>query len=279
MLHSSCLTVDETEVSAFTKLTEIVRDKIDLLDIASRLGVAPSTIGKIIEGRPVSRYIEVKIQSALRCDPLLCAAPARPSVIERMVEVNRLYKESGSLKAVGERVGLSRERVRQLLTKGAEVGLFEYRPSKQPFIPKEKILNDYRKYLKLSLVSKVNHISLPYLQQLREVYQITGKELAAVRAVCWRRQCIDAYISIVRALGHHPTTTELQKMKKGRYLQAKIRKLWGSFGAFRKTLDIPPPYRRSVLLRISCAAPPRRVLRTQEKRTEILRQVVGLSHR
>ncbi|MFQ5949662.1 MAG: hypothetical protein ACE5J1_03125, partial [Nitrospiria bacterium] len=84
---------------------------------------------------------------------------------------------------------------------------------------------------------------------------------------------------IVRALGHHPTTTELQKMKRGRYLQAKIRKLWGSFGAFRKTLDIPPPYRRSVLLRISCAAPPRRVLRTQEKRTEILRQVVGLSHR
>ncbi|MFQ5949126.1 MAG: hypothetical protein ACE5J1_00365, partial [Nitrospiria bacterium] len=84
---------------------------------------------------------------------------------------------------------------------------------------------------------------------------------------------------IVRALGHHPTTTELQKMKKGRYLQAKIRKLWGSFGAFRKTLDIPPPYRRSVLPRISGAAPPRRVSTAHEKQTEILEKVVCFSNR
>lgn len=280
MLTSNCLTtVEETDISVFSKLADMVKDKIDLLETASRLGVAPSTISKIIEGRPISRYIETKIHDVFRADPLLRAAPRRQTTVERMLEVNRIYRELGTLQAVADRIGLSRERVRQLLSKGADIGLFEYRPFKQPLLSKEKILSDYRRFLKLNMVAKVNKISLPYLQQLRSVHKIKGEELAAVRTAGWRLQCIDTYNSIARELGHYPTTTELQKMKKGRYLQAKIRKLWGSFGAFRKTLGIPSPYRRSVLPRISIAASPRRVSTAHEKRTEILRQVVGLSHR
>ncbi len=241
MLSLKYPTKSKSEYPDFLKLTEMVRDPVDLLEVASKLGVSPSTIRKIIEGRPISKYIEVKVHSALRSDIQLSTEPGKPSAVDKMIEINRLYRESGTLKAVGEKIGLSRERVRQLLTKGSQIGLFEYRPGKQSAIPKEKILSDYKKFLKLNVVAKENNISLPYLHRLRMTYKIKGKELAAVRAASWRQKCIESYNAIAQEVGHYPTTTELQRMRKGRYLQTKIRKLWGSFSAFRRAYKVPNP--------------------------------------
>ncbi|MFQ5579392.1 MAG: hypothetical protein ACE5FZ_02170 [Nitrospiria bacterium] len=240
---------NEAGYPAFLKLTEMVKDPVDLLKVASKLGVSPSTIRKIIERRPISRYIEVKVHSAFRSDPHLTSVPEKPSTIDKMMEANRLYQESGTLKSVGKKIGLSRERVRQLLTKGSAMGLFKYQPVKKLLIPKEKILSDYRKYLKLNMVAKENNISLPYLQQLRTTYKIHGQELADVRADSWRQQCIETYHSIAHKLGHYPTTTELQRMSEGRYLQAKIRRLWGSFSSFRRALILQGPKHKT-----GCAA-------------------------
>lgn len=39
-----------------------------------------------------------------------------------------LYEEERSFRLAGEKRGLSRERVRQILEKGSELGLFEYAP-------------------------------------------------------------------------------------------------------------------------------------------------------
>jgi hypothetical protein len=51
------------------------------------------------------------------------------SRLERLLEVHRLYQAHGTLAATAKALGLSRERVRQLLIQGSKVGLFEYRSS------------------------------------------------------------------------------------------------------------------------------------------------------
>jgi hypothetical protein len=282
MLTIKYSTGGKAEYPAYLKLAEMVKDPVDLLKVASKLGVSPSTIRKIIERRPISRYIEMKVHSVFRSDPHLSFEPEKPSMIDKMIEINRLYLESGTLKVVGEKVGLSRERVRQLLSKGSEMGLFKYRPVKRFTIPKEKILRDYKKYLKLNLVAQVNNISLPYLQQLRIAYQIKGKDLAAVRDASWRGQCVETYHSIAQELGHFPTTTELQKMSEGRYLQTKIRKLWGSFSSFRRSIKVSNPKNKSAWVasaRVVMTRNPKMLSGKSEQNKKMLQKVVGLSIR
>lgn len=53
--------------------------------------------------------------------------------------------------------------------------------------------------------------------------------------------CIEQYNRIKDELGHHPTTTELQREKTSRYLSTRIAQLWGSFSSFREELNIPEP--------------------------------------
>lgn len=240
MPPSAGLMIEKTHDSVYSEVTQQVKNEIELLEASSKWGVTPTTLKKILEGRPISRYIEVKIRSALHLD----APSTKSSTVERFLEVYHRYQDAGTLRAAGRATGLSYERVRQLLVKGANLGLFEYRPSQSPLITKEKVLSDYQKYLKLAAVAKANSISRAHLHWLISFYQITGKSLAAIRIRGRQHQCIDAYISIAQEIGRYPTTTDLQWLKSGTYLQIKIKRLWGSFQAFREALGIPPPMRR-----------------------------------
>ncbi|MFY9270434.1 MAG: hypothetical protein WAO55_11885 [Candidatus Manganitrophaceae bacterium] len=150
------------------------------------------------------------------------------------MEVYRLYQEKKSLRAVGREVGLSCERVRQLMEKGAVIGLFEYRPEKPPVLSREKILKDYQKFLSLSRVAKKSGISTNYLTKLIAQHQITKEDLSAAWREGRRTECIDQYLAIASKLGHHPTTSELHRSKSTRSLAFKIRRLWGSLEAFRE---------------------------------------------
>lgn len=152
-----------------------------------------------------------------------------------------MYEELGTLEAVGKKIGVTRERVRQLLAKGSNLGLFEYKPFDYPFVPKEKIVADYRNYLTLGHVVKANNISLPYLRKLLTAYGITEEGLRSLWLAGHKMRCVDAYSRIKDQLGHHPTTTELQRSKPWRYLSLKITRLWGSIDAFREELSIPKP--------------------------------------
>lgn len=228
------------EVSTFSRLKTMVTNKTDLLRVSDRLNVNPSTVQKILEGSPVSRSVKKKIHAAFTqggSHP----AQSRHSTVDRLMEVHRLYEKAKSLRAVGQEMGVSRERVRQLLEKGSEVGLFEYKPLKSPLIPKQKILRDYKKFLKLNAVARSNGISIAHLSKLIDLYQISEEDLKAARREGGRIKCIHQYYSVVQKLGHHPTTTELQRLKSSRYLSSQIRTLWGSFEAFRKERQIPPP--------------------------------------
>lgn len=219
----------------------MVTNKTDLLRVSDRLNVNPSTVQKILEGSPVSRSVKKKIHAAFTQGGESAPVQSRHSTVDRLMEVHRLYEKAKSLRAVGQKMGVSRERVRQLLEKGSEVGLFEYKPLKSPLIPKNKILKDYKKFLKLNAVARSNGISIAHLSKLIALYQISEEDLKSVRREGGRLKCIHQYYTVVQKLGHHPTTTELQRLKSSRYLSSQIRTLWGSFEAFRKELQIPPP--------------------------------------
>ena len=151
------------------------------------------------------------------------------------------YQRGGTLASAGKVLRLTRERVRQLLVKGAALGLFEYKPREYIIIPKEKLLEDYQLYPSSAVVAKRNGISTAYLKKLWTAYGITGKLLRKIATEGKREKCIEEYRSVESRLGHHPSTTELQREPPWRSLWARISRLWGSFEAFREQLNIPRP--------------------------------------
>lgn len=225
----------------------MVRNKIDLLRISDLLNLNPSTIQKILERRPVSNSVVKKIEAAFRERAVLnengmgeCRSKPNHSTVERLMEVSRLYGKEQSLKIVGEKLGLSRERVRQLLERGSEIGLFKYKPPKPPLLSREKILKDFGKFLTRRKVAKANRISPRYLSKLIALHGITSYELKRVRLEGKRRLCIKQYWVVSETLGHHPTTTELLRSKSTRSLEFRIRRSWGSLDLFRNELKITP---------------------------------------
>jgi hypothetical protein len=222
------------------RIEERIKSTLELILVSSRLGVRPSTVRKILSEKPVSQIVQTKINSALREGAAAMPVRIRCSSLERLLDVHRLYQKERTLQAVGERIGVSRERVRQLLVRGSKMGLFRYESFRytQPFVSKEKILGDYKRFLRLNRVARENSLSRWVLIKLIDLYGITPNDLKRIRFERWKLQCIEEYKGYAVKLGHPPTTAELQKGS-GRYLSHKITKLWGSFGAFRKELQNP----------------------------------------
>lgn len=220
-----------------TRLRKRVGNPVDLLEISSRSGVTPSTLRKILAGGPVSRFVEKKIGPVLEEEGNVRPALWKRSSVERLLEVYRLYQQKGTLQAVGGELGLSRERVRQLLRIGMEAGLFEYKPSnrltREISITKEKILDDYECLLNLKAVAQANKVSRSHLCRLLKFHRIADCDLKQRRIAGKKRLCIARYDTVVRSLGYHPTTTELQQVRSTRSIGAQIRKFWGSIDVFR----------------------------------------------
>lgn len=225
----------------FFQLRKMITNHIDLLDASSKLGVTPSTLRKILAGGPISRFIQRKIGCALEGRERAAPIRRRRSRVERFLEIYHLYQERGTLQRVADEIGLSRERVRQILVKGSEFGLFEYKPSWEAGPPREKILADYRRRLTLKGVAQENRMSLCRLHRLLKVHRITPSALKEIRISAKKATCIERYDAVVVGFGHHPTTTELQQIPTTRSLTTQIRRLWGSIDLFRRERGIPQP--------------------------------------
>lgn len=227
----------------FFQVSGMVTSQIDLLEVSSKFGVTLSTLRKILAGRPISPFIQKKINRALEGREKANPTLRRRSDSERLLEIYHLYQERRTLRGVAEEVGLSRERVRQLLVKGSEFGLFEYRPTLEISLPREKILADYRRLLTLKGVAQANRISMLHLKRLLKFHRITDSELKGLWVDSKKAACSERYDLTVLEIGHHPTTTELQRNFSKHYLTTQIRRLWGSIEAFRSDRGIPPPRR------------------------------------
>jgi len=211
-------------------------------EAAARLHVRPSTIEKILTGQSVSLGTQQTVQMAVEAATLRREfSPFHASMVERLTRVHQLYKQRGTLEAAGRELGLTRERVRQLLVKGSRLGLFDYRPLDYPYVPKEKLVADYLHSQSLSRVAQLNQVPTSYLRKLLTAHRITEGDLASYRTEARRSKALAQYNRLVDSLGRHPTTTELQETPQGRSLNARIRRLWGSMDAFREHLNIPRP--------------------------------------
>lgn len=228
-------------VLPFIWVKKRVKNSIDLLRIANQLNVNPSTVRKILEGRCVSQSVIQKIEAAFRRhftreengkNPGY-SSPTFPT-IDRMMRVFHLYEREKSLRLTGRRLGMSGERVRQLLEKGSKIGLFQYKPVRPPILSREKILKDYENLLNRTEVAKTNRISMKYLSKLMKLHCITEPDLAAIRRQKKMGLCREEYQTLVARLGHEPTTRELAQSGSSRSLAFRIRRLWGSLEAFRE---------------------------------------------
>ncbi|MFI5305597.1 MAG: sigma factor-like helix-turn-helix DNA-binding protein, partial [Nitrospiria bacterium] len=217
-------------------------DKTSLLRISIELGVKPNILQRFMAREPLSQHLVVKIFQKLKdwtdSEEIFFLSVK----VQRMLFVHQLYEKIGTLAGVGKEMGLSRERIRQLLRKGDELGLFVYQ--KRPkldflTLSKAKIIDDYRNLLQFQLVAKTNGISIHQFNRLTKHYQITRKQLKAIGKEGQQVKSILHYFSIFNKLGYHPSTSNLQKTNEGRYLSFKISKLWGSIHTFRKNLRIP----------------------------------------
>jgi predicted transcriptional regulator len=138
-------------------------------------------------------------------------------------------------------MGVTRERVRQVLVKGTKYGLFNYRGHEYVYISKEDLLSALEKDPVPGRAAKILGASSTYLRRLLISYGITAQKLEEFRLNKRKKKAVDEYRTIKEQLGHHPTTTELQYNKKWRPLSARIYKLWGSTDRFREEFDIPKP--------------------------------------
>jgi hypothetical protein len=227
--------------SLHNKLREIVKSDVDMFNLASNLDLTATSLRKIYDGKPVSKFLAGKVAAALRAPNIIDLVNKPSARIERLQNIFDLYKQVGTLEAVGEQVGLTRQRIRQLLVQGDRMGLFKYIPYEYPFVSKEKIIEDYKKTTSFSRVARLNNIPTTYLHKLLTAYSITQEELADFRVEGRRARCIEQYDYLVDAAGHHLTTTELQSTSKGHSLHNRINKLWGAIDAFREACNIPKP--------------------------------------
>lgn len=159
------------------KLREIIKSDVDMFNLASKLGVTATSLRKIYEGKPVSSPLANKVAAALSAPNLIDLRNKPSAQLERLQTIYNLYKQLGTLEAVGKQIGVTRERVRQLLAQGDRIGLFEYNPREYPFVSKEKIIEDYKKTFTLSRVARLNNISTTYLCRLLTAYSITEQQL------------------------------------------------------------------------------------------------------
>ncbi len=209
---------------------------------AGQLGVRPSSITKILAGKMVSRSLLDRITMGLGHSERSNNFTPRPNpLVERLRKVYELYENCGTLEAVGRKMGLSRERVRQLLNSGSRLGLFEYKPYDYPYISREKLIADFSMHPSLDRVARANKVTVGYLRKLMAAHGISDSDIKEHKSKRRQSICLEEYQCIVNVLGHHPTTTELEADPAFRLLYNKIKRLWGSFDAFRNELNIPKP--------------------------------------
>lgn len=159
----------------------------------------------------------------------------------KLKEIHKLYKELKSYQAVGDKLGLSRERVRQLLVKGAAAGLFEHevtnrlrRKQLENHLPKSVLAQEVSEFSCANIAHRYG-VPTKAVIALCEEYGLITQELRQERN---RKRTLNEYTAMVNYLGYHPSTGDMNRAGY-RALWARISRHWGSFENFRKIYDIP----------------------------------------
>jgi len=159
--------------------------------------------------------------------------------------VFQLYKEYGTLEKVGREVGLTRERIRQILVRGDKYGLFEYPIKKElisyPFLikyfaNKEELLNELSDCSKKDEMLETLNTDIINFNKLLGYFNLDIRDIQNYSKKKTIKRQYDEY---VEKIGHHPTTTEMNEDKNIRNIWMKISRHWGSMANFRQEFGYP----------------------------------------
>lgn len=169
---------------------------------------------------------------------------------EKILTAKKFYEELGTLEAAGKAMSITRERVRQLLIKGVDHGLFEYtldRDRRFEYLlkqfPREKISMTIEEFPSTVKASEKLGITASELERLMAYFSINfGEHKLAVA----KKRYIEQYSKMVSELGYDPPTTEMQKKPEWRATWAGIGRLWGNMSNFRREFGIVATYTRRI---------------------------------
>lgn len=164
---------------------------------------------------------------------------------EKALEVKKLYDTLGTYETVGRALGITRERVRQVLEEAAKRGWLlhetkHYQEMKllAEQLPKEKFVNELLVSGSMQKLAKNLGVKDADIKELANQYNVDARELRERYLI---KKALRQYEEMVNELGYHPTTTLMQRNKKWRSLNFKICRVWGSMNNFRREFGLPIP--------------------------------------
>jgi hypothetical protein len=196
---------------------------------------------------------------------------------ERAVKVRDLYLRLGTLRAAAEQLGITRERVRQIIASGVRQGFFEKPARASGSFDAERAYSALLAGEAWSKVAADNGVTKSKLRYLLNRGLAGAVDAAAVRRAIQRASALDEYSRVCGELGGHPTTTEMQRSKKGHALHAKILRAWGSIEAFRLEVGAPTPTQGNPHIRTDTRrGQDKNLARFRSRRVAIRKELLGL---
>jgi ribosomal protein S14 len=165
---------------------------------ASCLNVDPLVLAKLIYGRQVNRRFRSLVQRRLEKVEAMSTtdrivppvAPPEKFAEDSLAQCRQayeLYKSHGTLEAVGRRLNLSRERVRQLINRGIAYGVIPAEPHYThasrpfPFSSREQFLAAYKATPSIRRLVQNLHVSKQRLKRFCRAHAVMRQDLDNIR--------------------------------------------------------------------------------------------------
>lgn len=182
--------------------------------------------------------------------PLPEPGPSR-QMIERNAartrEIVKLFYALGTYAAVGRKLRLSRERVRQILERGRERRWIDWEPAssaRRKALRREWTPGRVKQALmELGSVEQLKNRFRLKRWEVKFLMQVYKIDMAEVRGKSRLERTLAEYKACRKEFGHDPSSTELFRSRRWKKLLPRIRKIWGSIDNFRRARGIPIPQR------------------------------------
>jgi len=242
----SALELNRRSLNALRKLKVKTLDQ--LLATPSSALLSLKNFGKISLGllrEEAERYLCRKKDL-----PLPPPGPSRRMIernTQRTQKIVKLFYGLGTYAAVGRKLNLSRERVRQILERGRERRWILWEPASSA--RRKALLREWnRGRVKQALkeLGSVEQLKNRYnlkrweVKYLMQAYKVN---MNALRQKSRTEKTLAEYKACRKEFGHDPSSTELFRARRWKRLLPRIRKIWGSLENFRRERRIPIPQR------------------------------------
>lgn len=182
--------------------------------------------------------------------------PLSMNMSNKLLKIKSLYDQFHTLQKVADILGVTRERIRQLLSKGEEYGLYEYEVHRDAKFKeligrhgRDSIIEEIKHHISRGKICASLNIPIVYFIKLLKYYNIDSKYYYDLAR---KSKCLNEYSKIVDHLGYHPTTTEMISRPSWRAIWARIDRYWGNIDKFRKEYGIEKPIHRIHVNTLAC---------------------------